>query len=111
MGSQLERNTQPPFLVILVISLHEHIRNLYTLKPIAFLSTHESLISQVDRLNAELLSERARHERLVQELRERHEGEMDLIRQGYQEEGEKLQREIDQLKEGSVKVRYSMYRG
>ena len=59
---------------------------------------------QVDKLNAELLSERARHEKMVQELRGRHEGEMNLTRQGYQEEMAKLQREMDQLKEGSVKV-------
>ena len=64
---------------------------------------------QVDKLNAELLSERVRHEGNVQELRERHEREMNITRQGYQEEMAKLQREMDQLKEGSAKVRCSMY--
>ena len=67
-------------------------------------------VLQVDKLNAELLSERARHEENVQELRKRHEGEMNVTRQGYQEEMAKLQREMDQLKEGSVKVRCSNYR-
>ena len=52
-----------------------------------------------------MLSERARHEEIMEELRERHEREMGLTRQGYQEEMEKLQREMNQLKEGSVKVR------
>jgi hypothetical protein len=64
---------------------------------------------QIDKLNAELLSERMGHEQHVQKLRERYEGEMGLARQGYREEVAKLQREVDQLKEGSVKVRCSVY--
>ena len=64
---------------------------------------------QIDKLNAELLSERAGHEKHVQELRERHMGEMDTARKGFREEVAKLQREMDQLKEGSVKVRCSVY--
>ena len=45
----------------------------------------------------------------MQELRERHAGEMNTARKGFQEEVAKLQREMDQLKEGSVKVRRSVY--
>ena len=64
---------------------------------------------QIDKLNTELLSERAGHEKHVQELKERHEGEMGTARKGFREEVAKLQREMDQLKEGSVKVRRSVY--
>ena len=59
---------------------------------------------QIDRLNTELLSERARHEKHEQELRERHGEEMNLTRRSYEGEVSKLQKELERFKEGSVQV-------
>lgn len=62
------------------------------------------LLLQVDKLNADLLSECARHDKLVQELNDRHNKELSLTKQRFEEEIARLHSEMEQLQKGVVKV-------
>ena len=60
----------------------------------------------MDKLNAELLSERARHEKHTQELRVSHSDELTLIRQRHEGDISRVQSEVERLQEREVKVQY-----
>ena len=61
-------------------------------------------LNQVDRLNADLLSQQARRDKCVQELRARHTEELNAVKEKYEDDVSRLQGRMDQLQDGAVKV-------
>ena len=67
-----------------------------------------SYAHQIDKLSSELLSQQTKHDRLVQEMKDSHEEEVNSIKRRSEEDVARLQSQVELLQKESTKVQISL---